>query len=157
MWQFSNLRFANHIFLGLEDLQFADPIIFCGFKTSENLQIHTYHTFHKQYIFSLQICGFAILRTETPRKFADLRLADYSLQICGFADWHTSEICGLVIAEWRICRSAICKLKKKIRAHFCQYYLCLVRNTVSTLSSRYENQYSWNCRDVILRLNTSTE
>jgi hypothetical protein len=34
MWQFADLRFA--------DLWFADPILFCGLKTSANPQMHNF-------------------------------------------------------------------------------------------------------------------
>jgi hypothetical protein len=45
MWQFADLRIADHIFLGFADLQFADSIFFCGIKTSANPQIHSFYSY----------------------------------------------------------------------------------------------------------------
>ncbi len=40
MWHFADLRLVDHLLLRFMDLRFADPIFFCGFKTSTNPQTH---------------------------------------------------------------------------------------------------------------------
>ncbi len=52
--RFADLRFANHIFLWFADLLFADPVIFCGHKTSAKPQIHKFYP----YRFQLKMLSF---------------------------------------------------------------------------------------------------
>jgi hypothetical protein len=51
--------------------------------------------------YSLQICGFAICRRGHQGYFrvCDLRINHYKCADLRFADWHTSDICELAIAE----------------------------------------------------------
>jgi hypothetical protein len=58
MWQFAELRFADHFSLRFADLVFADPIIFCRLETSANPQIRKFYP----YKYSLK-CSHSNLRT----------------------------------------------------------------------------------------------
>jgi hypothetical protein len=107
LWQFGIWDLRTIYFLRFADSRLADTIIFCGLNTSTNLQIHKFLTdislrslkytyVGKKKVLEANQCGsesqtmffflatFRIcdLRTKTPRKFADLRSAD----------WHTTEI-----------------------------------------------------------------
>jgi hypothetical protein len=107
MWQFAGMRFMDQI---QYFLRFADPINFCGLKTSTNSQIHNFLRTYLAKTRSIPMCVW-------------IRNTDFfSLQICGFVFGglgHQGNLqicyCGM---NTRICGFAMCGLAKNLRAAF---------------------------------------
>jgi hypothetical protein len=66
----------------------------------ENMRGKPLRTWIRNTAFSWHICGFAIWRGHQGNLWIwDLRVNHYKFVDLRFSDWHTSEICGLAIAE----------------------------------------------------------
>jgi hypothetical protein len=88
--------FELHHYMALRSLKYS-------YVGKENITVDTNQcgSGSETLFFSMQICGFAICGQgqQGNVQICDLRSNHYKFTDLRFADWHTSEICGLAIAE----------------------------------------------------------